>query len=290
MKKLQVIVLVLVSVLMLAAVPMAEAKTGKLTINNKIGGNIYISFEGPRNYSFFVGDGKTIQTMEQGEYTYSFFADGDTVVGTVKVKSTATLTLKLERAKLVINSKIGGNIYLQLNGPRDYGLWVALGKTNYDLVPGDYKYSFYAEGGTEKGEFTLKKSGGVLVLQIIKGKLKINSKYAQNLFVTFTGPVAYYQWVIPGKTTLEMRVGAYKYSYWYDGKTYDGSFELLKKGSTLTLEPPQVCDCRKNLYNCDDFKWQYEAQACYQYCQAQGRGDIHQLDGDHDGRACEALP
>lgn len=60
--------------------------------------------------------------MEQGECTYSSFVDGDTVVGNLKVKSTATLILKLDRAKLVTNSKIGGNVFLQLDGPRDYGV------------------------------------------------------------------------------------------------------------------------------------------------------------------------
>jgi hypothetical protein len=56
-------------------------------------------------------------------------------------------------------------------------------------VPGTYKYSYYAEGGTEKGEFYLKKSGGLLVLKIDKGKLKNRSKFAQNIFVSFSGKV-----------------------------------------------------------------------------------------------------
>jgi len=33
-----------------------------------------------------------------------------------------------------------------------------------------------------------------------------------------------------------------------------------------------------------------EAQACYEYCIAQGRGDVHRLDRDKDGLACESLP
>lgn len=51
-----------------------------------------------------------------------------------------------------------------------------------------------------------------------------------------------------------------------------------------------VCDCSYNRYNCSDFATQAEAQACYDYCISQGRGDIHRLDGDHDGIACESLP
>lgn len=29
---------------------------------------------------------------------------------------------------------------------------------------------------------------------------------------------------------------------------------------------------------------------CYDYCQALGAGDVHWLDEDADGRACESLP
>jgi len=48
-----------------------------------------------------------------------------------------------------------------------------------------------------------------------------------------------------------------------------------------------VCSCSGNIYNCDDFDTHDEAQACYEYC---GSGDIHQLDRDDDGLACESLP
>ena len=267
----------------------ATNNLGKLTINNKIGGRIYLSFKGPKNYNFFVEPGKTIKEMEQGEYTYSFFADGDTVEGTVKLKRTATLALKLIRAKLTINNKIGGNIHLNLDGPRNYSLWVLPGKTIYELVPGIYDYSYYAEGGYEKGSFDLKKKGGLFVMKIDKGNLKINSKYPQNVFVTFSGPVSYYLWVLPGKSTQIMRVGNYKYEYWADGKNNKGSFTITKKGNTLVLEPPKVCNCNSNIYNCSDFNSQYEAQQCYLYCLGQRGKDIHRLDGDNDGRACETL-
>ncbi|GAG83978.1 unnamed protein product, partial [marine sediment metagenome] len=45
-----------------------------------------------------------------------------------------------------------------------------------------------------------------------------------------------------------------------------------------------------NLYNCSDFSTQAAAQACYDYCISQGAGDIHDLDRDNDGIACESLP
>ena len=51
-----------------------------------------------------------------------------------------------------------------------------------------------------------------------------------------------------------------------------------------------ACTCSHNAYNCSDFSTQCEAQACYEKCRAEGRGDVHKLDRDNDGRACESLP
>jgi micrococcal nuclease len=51
-----------------------------------------------------------------------------------------------------------------------------------------------------------------------------------------------------------------------------------------------VCDCSGNKYNCSHFDTHAQAQACYEYCKSIGRGDVHRLDGDSDGKACEVLP
>jgi hypothetical protein len=47
-----------------------------------------------------------------------------------------------------------------------------------------------------------------------------------------------------------------------------------------------TCDCAADTLNCDDFV-AWDAQACYLRClQLSGR-DVHGLDGDNDGSACE---
>ena len=46
------------------------------------------------------------------------------------------------------------------------------------------------------------------------------------------------------------------------------------------------CDCSGDVYNCDS-NIPGGARACYNYCYDQGVGDIHNLDGDGDGRFCE---
>lgn len=52
---------------------------------------------------------------------------------------------------------------------------------------------------------------------------------------------------------------------------------------------PPPCDCSGDIYNCSHFSTHAEAQACYEHCKSLGRGDIHRLDGDNDGIACESL-
>ena len=49
-------------------------------------------------------------------------------------------------------------------------------------------------------------------------------------------------------------------------------------------------DCSSDLYNCSDFSTRVQAQTCYDYCIAGGYGDVHDLDRDNDGIACEELP
>lgn len=61
--------------------------------------------------------------------------------------------------------------------------------------------------------------------------------------------------------------------------------------ATPTQSPPGNCViCNYDAYNCSDFGTQAEAQACHDYCWAQVGYDVHNLDSDGDGEACESLP
>jgi uncharacterized protein YgiM (DUF1202 family) len=51
--------------------------------------------------------------------------------------------------------------------------------------------------------------------------------------------------------------------------------------------PEPVCICSGDFYDCGDFAIHRSAQACFDYCVSIGRGDIHRLDRDNDGIACE---
>ena len=51
-----------------------------------------------------------------------------------------------------------------------------------------------------------------------------------------------------------------------------------------------VCACAGDTLNCKDFQTHQDAQDCFDYCVAQGTGDIHMLDENNNGDACEDLP
>lgn len=59
--------------------------------------------------------------------------------------------------------------------------------------------------------------------------------------------------------------------------------------TNLPLPTGQVllCACVADLYNCPAFSSSSAAQACFDFCVSQGVGDIHRLDLDNDGLACE---
>lgn len=64
-----------------------------------------------------------------------------------------------------------------------------------------------------------------------------------------------------------------------------------KPSPTPTKAPPGNCTtCAYDAYNCSDFSTQREAQACFDYCYTKTGKDIHGLDFDNDGIACESLP
>jgi uncharacterized protein YraI len=52
----------------------------------------------------------------------------------------------------------------------------------------------------------------------------------------------------------------------------------------------ESCNCSYNAYDCSDFSSQQESQACFNDCMSKVGSDIHWLDDDGDGQACEYNP
>lgn len=60
--------------------------------------------------------------------------------------------------------------------------------------------------------------------------------------------------------------------------------------SPVSITPITNVNCSSNSYNCTDFKTQAEAQNVFNYCMKTVGYDVHKLDRNRDGRACETLP
>ena len=64
---------------------------------------------------------------------------------------------------------------------------------------------------------------------------------------------------------------------------------ILVQPQTGNRPSQQICDCSGDVYNCEDFEDQKAAQACFEYCRkTTDQEDIHRLDENGNGEACEA--
>ncbi len=66
------------------------------------------------------------------------------------------------------------------------------------------------------------------------------------------------------------------------------SESVIKRDENGDLQIGAICDDPDYDYNCADFETQGEAQSVMDQCGSRGR-DVHNLDGDGDGVACESL-
>jgi len=64
---------------------------------------------------------------------------------------------------------------------------------------------------------------------------------------------------------------------------------IIFSTTTTTINLSEKIVCSYNAYNCSDFSTHAEAQEVYEFCGGVNN-DIHQLDRDKDGLACESLP
>jgi hypothetical protein len=270
---------------------LAGDKLAKVTINNQTGYRIYLQIRGKASLSFWMEPGNLKIEMEPGNYTYSYYADGGTETGSFKVKASGgKVKIALERNTLTISSQIDESFFITLSGPRSYYFQVTRGKTQLEVPPGTYSYRFYADGENVSGSINIRKGDASLQLKLIRVNLKLINETGSNFYLRIDGPKNYSQFIDTTRTIISVIPGTYSYSFYTAGESVSGNVRVNAKGSTtLGLEIPAVCPCQRNSLNCSNFSSQASAQECLNYCQAQRGKDIHKLDGDKDGIACEAL-
>lgn len=75
---------------------------------------------------------------------------------------------------------------------------------------------------------------------------------------------------------------------WAEGVCSENN-AIAPENENSVVDNPTDNICTSDTYNCSDFSNQPEAQQVYDYCKAQVGTDIHKLDGDNNGLACESL-
>lgn len=68
-----------------------------------------------------------------------------------------------------------------------------------------------------------------------------------------------------------------------------GSTPMVTSRPTQMQSSSAVCDCSSDIYNAKDFPLSNGCgcQECFDYCKSLGKGDVHKLDRDKDGKVCE---
>lgn len=78
--------------------------------------------------------------------------------------------------------------------------------------------------------------------------------------------------------------------YYYAGEdALDKYIVELQQPEETIIDEENSWICSSNQYNCADFSTHAEAQEAFEYCGGTSN-DIHDLDRDNDGLACESLP
>lgn len=150
----------------------------------------------------------------------------------ISVTSQTTGTIQM-----VVNNKTGEKFNLVMTGPATYKWMVNTGKQTFSMLPGKYKYTYKACGGTEKtGTIQVKKDKQILTLAVCKqekkpsGGLKqinIQNNTGGTVTLILTGPASYRFSLKSGKSTIMVLKGTYQFTaYGCGGASISGTKKL----------------------------------------------------------------
>ena len=97
----------------------------------------------------------------------------------------------------------------------------------------------------------------------------------------------------PWRPRRNRAAGRFRFPFWAGWIALIAGGVTFHLVSSATIWPGTgqgaTYQCRRNAYNCSDFRTRFEAQGAYLACGG-SRNDVHRLDDDRDGLACEYLP
>lgn len=136
---------------------------------------------------------------------------------------------------------------------------------------------------------------GRLLRYVYVGSLFVNAELVRTGYAqaaTYPPDVAHSQEFVQLESAArEGNLGCWATSVWASSTSAPAPTQSSGGGSTGGDGGTAVCNCSGPDLDCGDFSTHASAQACHDYCQSQGYGDVFGLDGnDNDGLACESLP
>ncbi|MEX1247193.1 MAG: hypothetical protein WEA61_01820 [Anaerolineales bacterium] len=261
MKKIWLMSLLVLAITVAAVQPALAATEWDLNIHNNTEGTVKVNLTGPKNYSFDVVKGKTIKTVREGDYKYTYTTCGKKFSGEITVEDDLQWLIIdpcaaiLEYAKFVVDSHLPGPLTLGIVGPDSFDLQIELGVNKFISLPvGWYAFSYDACGATYTGEVHILKNGtarltlyGCEVVDYrmslttassqAPSNLRIASHYAFPIRITLLGPSNYSFELVPGLNRLNVVRGDYSFFYTAYGLNRSGTFSVGESGTSFIVSP-----------------------------------------------------
>lgn len=208
----------------------------KLTITNSTGAAFWMTVTGVKTYTFQVLTGKNVFTVDQGEYTLSYYACGAQQTQDINVKKNGK-SLKIvcvtpkagKSPKLTVDNKSGGSVAITLNGTKYYSFNAPGGKNSFDIEAGTYTISYRACGAYVTTTFTTNKKGYTLKLTCVS--ITVLNFASSSLSLQLSGTANYYFSIPPGKTVITILPGYYEYTGTLSCGASSGSYTFKKKNT-----------------------------------------------------------
>jgi hypothetical protein len=173
---------------------------------------------------------------------------------TVASEDTASLIIELKetkKAKLTVDNRTGGTLYVSLSGPRSYYFSTSKkGKTTFnDIEPGKYTVTVRTSACSDtltyqqniKGTASLKPFGCSKQTKTKLGSLTVDNRTGGTLYVSLSGPGSYYfSTSKKGKTTFK-DIEPGKYTITVRSSACSGTLTYQKNIKGTTSLKPFVC-------------------------------------------------
>jgi hypothetical protein len=152
---------------------------------------------------------------------------------------------KTGTVKVVFNNKTAERVRISLTGPATYSFKLPAGKSNQQLLPGRYRYTYTACGVQKRGSVTLNTSGDTFVIDECPRvpltppdtyRVVVDNKTSETVSLLVIRPERFTIVLQPGKTELDLKPGSYGYRYVACQKLHYGGFHADKDGRVVTLK------------------------------------------------------